>query len=100
MGLVLQALGFASEKLGEVWVGFAKFWDEESGAQDFFCSAPTFSELLLLLWCLSLCGLPHLDGLKETRICSFMGEGDKKISKACFSSLIILPVRQGTEKHC
>lgn len=56
MGLVWQALGFASEKLGEVCVGFAKLWDEECNAQDFFYSAPTFSQLLLLPWCQCLCG--------------------------------------------
>lgn len=56
MGLVWQALGFTSEKLGEVCVGFAKFWEEECDAQDFFCSAPAFSQLPLLLWSLCLGG--------------------------------------------
>lgn len=56
MGLVWQALSFTSEKLGEVCVGFAKFWDEECDAQDFFCSALAFSQLLLLPWSLCLCG--------------------------------------------
>lgn len=55
-GLVRQALGFSAAKLGEVFVGFAKSWDEECDAQDFFCSAPAFSELLLLLRRLCLCG--------------------------------------------
>lgn len=56
MGLVWQALGFTSEKLGEVCVGFAKFWEEECDAQDFFCSALAFSQLPLLLWSLCLGG--------------------------------------------
>lgn len=56
MGLVRQALGFSAAKLGEVFVGFAKSWDEERDAQDFFCSAPAFSQLLLLLRRLRLCG--------------------------------------------
>lgn len=56
VGLVWQVLSFTSEKLGKVCVGFAKSWDEECDAQDFFCSALAFSQLLLLPWSLCLCG--------------------------------------------
>lgn len=56
VGLVQLALGFPRAKLGEVSVHFAKSWDEECDAQDFFCSSPTFSQFLLLQRRLCLCG--------------------------------------------
>lgn len=81
MGLVWQALGFSSEKLGEVCVGFAKFWDEEWDAKDFFCSAPTFSQLPLLPWSLFvwISSPSWCQGDKDLQL---LGEGDKRISKA------------------
>lgn len=33
---------------------------------------------------LCLCGYPHLDGVKETRICSFWGKGTKEFLKLDF----------------
>lgn len=82
MGLVWQALGFTSEKLGKVCVSFAKFWDEERDTQDFFCScshflsAPPASVVPVFVWITS----PRWSqGDKDFQL---LGEGDKRISKA------------------
>lgn len=82
MGLVWQALGFSSEKLGEVCVGFAKFWDEEWDAKDFFCSAPTFSQLPLLPWSPVFVWISSPRWCQGDKDLQLLGEGHKRISKA------------------
>lgn len=76
VGLVWLALGFPAAKLREISVGFAKSWDEECDAQDFFCSAPPAPAQAAFVWVTSPKCPQGDEGLQS------LEEGAERIARA------------------